>query len=410
MDWLAEILKPPILPAIFVAAGFILLKKPLSEILSGAVKTMIGFMILVFGVQIAIQVISPLNDLILKGFGAHSVLLNSEMMGANLLVNYGMEGFCVMFIAIAVNLLLARFSKFKSVYLTGHHLLYYSLLVAVLLGTMTPLPPWAVILTGGCFVGIYACLTVKVTQPFLKQVTGNNMIGFANSGNTGAIIGGLLGRLFKGGSRYEASDKNWFEVKDVVVLSTVVMFFYYIVFHAITGDVKDHWILDCILNSAGFGAAISVVFLGMRMLLAEIIQIIYTLHTKFVPNAAKGLDSSAVIAYSPSAWMAGFLISFAVGIAVMFVMLVTGFKYVAIPGVASCFFAGGSAAVFANAYGGKRGAVIASAVVGALISLSVVWLLSSAPRFGDSGITFGETEYGIWGGALAWLLKVFSGI
>ena len=110
MDWFIEILKPPILPAAVVVVGLLLLKKPFSGVLSGAIKTMIGFMLLVFGAQIVMWSVSPLTDIIWNGFGTQSVLLNSEFMGAALIADYGFEGFCVMFIAIVVNLLLARYT------------------------------------------------------------------------------------------------------------------------------------------------------------------------------------------------------------------------------------------------------------------------------------------------------------
>jgi PTS system ascorbate-specific IIC component len=410
MDWLIEIFKPPILPAIFVVIGLVLQKKPAVAILSGAIKTMIGFMLLIFGMQIAIQTIVPLNDLLMEGFGVRSALLNSEMMGAALLADYGFEGFCVMFLAVAVNILLAKYSKVNGVYLTGHHLLYFSLLITVLFSTLTPWPSWAVIIIGGCCVGVYAGLIVKATQPFLKQVTGKEQVGFANSGNTGAIIGGLLGKIFKGGPKYESQKSSRFEIRDVVVLSTVVMFIYYLVFNVFAGTTtQGQWIFDSLIKAVSFAAAMSIVFLGMRMLLAEIIQIIYALHLKFAPDAVKGLDASAIISYSPNAWMAGFIISFITGIASMILMLVFGAEFTVIPGVASCFFAGGAAAVFANAYGGKRGVLVTSIVVGVVISLSSVWLLSSAQLVGSYGVAFGETEYGVWGSVIVWLAKLFGG-
>lgn len=409
MDWFIEILKLPILPAAVVVVGLLLLKKPFSGVLSGAIKTMIGFMLLVFGAQIVMWSVSPLTDIIWNGFGTQSVLLNSEFMGAALIADYGFEGFCVMFIAIVVNLLLARYTKANGIYLTGHHLLYSSLLITVILGTLTPLPPWAVIVTGGALVGVYACLTVKATQPLLHRVTGSGDIGFANSGNTGVLLGSLLGKLFQGKKKFEKGQKSRFEMKDVVVLSTVVMFFYYLLFSIAAGKTQGNWGLDCLLYAVGFGAAVSVVFLGMRMLLAEIIQIMYALQARFAPKAVKGLDASAVISYCPAAWMWGFLLSFAAGIAVMLIALLAGARCVVLPGVASCFFTGGSSAVFANAYGGKRGVVISSVAVGLVISLSIMWMTSSVQALDGYGVAFGETEYGVWGGLAAWFVRLFAG-
>lgn len=397
-----ETLKTPALAALFALFGLALFKRPLAGVLSGTMKTLIGYMLIVFATRIATEAVGPIVEWARGGFGSDAVILNSEFMGAILLGRYGFEGFCVMFIAIAVNILMARYTKLNGSYLTGHHLLYSSLLASAILGG-TRLEPWAAALLGGVIVGLYASVSVKATRPFLEKVTGSAGIGFANSGNTAIVLGSLIGKLCSGKRRFDKGRKARFEIKDVAVLSTAAMFFYNLFFGFAANAPFEQIAQECVASALCFGAATYAVFLGMRMLLAEVIQLIYALHGKFAPKAVKGVDASAVISYAPAAWIFGFVICFAAGVAFMLVSIVSKAKFIVLPGVASSFFAGGACAVFANAYGGKRGAAVACAVLGIVIPLGAIFLQSSSPYAPAAGFAFGETEYGVWGGLLAWV-------
>lgn len=407
---LTEIMKHSLLPAVFVAISLVLLKKSLSNVVSGVIKTMIGFFLLAVGMNTLKLVISPLYDLIYSEFGVYPLLLNSEMMGASLTIEFGLEGFAVMIAAMGVNLLLARYTKINAVYTTGHHFLYSALLAVVILKTVSNLPTWAVVLVGGIVVGIYSSLSVKATQPILKRLTGNNKIGFANSCTSAVMVSCLIAKLYKGKEKFTKDQKSRFEIKDVVVLSTIVMFMYYFAFNLLSNKIDIDTIVECIIYAIGFGAVNSVVFLGVRMLLADIINIMHIFQNKFAPNAIKGLDASAVVSYSPVAWIWGFIISFASGVLVLIISLIISSEVVVLPGVASCFFAGGASAVFANAYGGKRAVVISSIIIGVLIPVLISVLVTALPSLNSYSIAFGEMEYSLWGSLFALFTRIFSAL
>ena len=71
-----------------------------------------------------------------------------------------------------------------------------------------------------------------------------------------------------------------------------------------------------------------------------------------------------------------------------------------IPGMVPHFFDGGTAGVFGNATGGRRGAVIGALINGFLITLIPALLLSFLGSLGLSNTTFGDTDFG-WVGILA---------
>lgn len=76
----------------------------------------------------------------------------------------------------------------------------------------------------------------------------------------------------------------------------------------------------------------------------------------------------------------------------MFIMI--GMKtIVIIPGVVGHFFCGAAAGIFGNATGGKRGAVIGSAVNSLLISWLPLFILPVLGSLSLASSTFADTDY-----------------
>ena len=80
------------------------------------------------------------------------------------------------------------------------------------------------------------------------------------------------------------------------------------------------------------------------------------------------LDCPVLFTFAPNAVVYGFIFTTIGTVIGMFLWPLFGLPMV-IPGIMSNFFAGGTAAIFANAMGGRRGTIIASIVHGLFISL-----------------------------------------
>ena len=168
------------------------------------------------------------------------------------------------------------------------------------------------------------------------------------------------------------------------------------------------WVINCLMYAIKFAAAMAILLQGIRMFISELLQILMHLSRKFVTEMIPGVDASAVMSYSPKAWMTGFGISYTVGVVTMILMIVLSSPYVVIIGVGSHFFAGGVTGVFGHATGGKRGAIVAAIVTGVLISVLPALLMPHTGEFAMTGAAFGETEYGVWGTLFVWIIKLFG--
>jgi len=73
------------------------------------------------------------------------------------------------------NILIARFTRFKYIFLTGHHTLYMACMIAVILSVagFTNLP---LILLGGLALGIIMSVSPAFVQKYMVQLTGNDTL------------------------------------------------------------------------------------------------------------------------------------------------------------------------------------------------------------------------------------------
>lgn len=101
-----------------------------------------------------------------------------------------------------------------------------------------------------------------------------------------------------------------------------------------------------------------VLMAGVRLLLGEIVPAFRGISMKLVPNAKPALDCPVLFPYSPNAVIVGFITTTigSVILIAMFTLPLIGFAVI-VP-VLTNFFAGGTAGIFGNVVGGRRGAII----------------------------------------------------
>ena len=308
-----------------------------------------------------------------------------------------------MLVGMIVNVLLARFTRFKYLFLTGQAMMYISCITAVILISAKVESDLLVILFGGIFVGTLLTVTPAITQPFMKKITGNNKVAMGHTGNIGYASAGVIGKWF-GNSKHSTEDlnipKSFGFLRDSTVSIMLVMTVVYLVLSIATGFdyVEKHLsngtsaIVFSLIQAGTFTAGFVVILQGVRMVLAEIVPACQGIAQKLVPNSKPALDVPIIFSYAPNAVLIGFFTSFIVGILSMFGMIALKTTII-IPGVVGHFFCGAAAGIYGNATGGRRGAILGSAFNSLLLSwlpLAVLPLLGSLKM---SASTFADTDY-----------------
>lgn len=331
------------------------------------------------------------------------VVPSNEAVVAIALVKYGSITALIMFVGMVVNIALARFTKFKYIFLTGQAMLYVSCLTAVILVSAGLGTGWKTIILGGLFEGTLLTVTPALCQPFMREITHGDAVAMGHTGNIGYAIAGWIGKIF-GNKKHSTEDIQFPKalgfLRDSTVSITLVMAIVYICLAIASGphfvetklSAGTNFLVYVIVQAGTFAAGFAVVLQGVRMILAEIVPAFQGISKKLVPNSKPALDVPIIFPYAPNAVLLGFFVSFIVGTLSMFVMIAMH-TTVIIPGVVGHFFCGAAAAIYGNSKGGRRGAILGATVNSLLISWLPLYILPMLGSLKLAASTFADTDY-----------------
>lgn len=410
-DVLAE---PSILVGLIALIGLIAQKKPATECIKGTVKTVMGFLILGAGASLIVSSLGDFSRIFYHAFGIAGVVPNNEAIVAVAQKNFGTEMAMIMFFAMVINIAIARFTPWKYIFLTGHHTLFMSMMVAVILAT-AGISGWLLIAVGSLVVGVSMVLFPAIIHPYMKQVTGSDDVAFGHFSSVSQLLSAFIGSKF--GDKEKSTEdmdvpKSLLFLRDTPVAIAFTMFFIFIFTCLFAGPaaVKEmnaggkNWFMFSLIQSITFAAGVYIVLQGVRMVIAEIVPAFKGISDKLVPDAKPALDCPVVFPYAPNAVLVGFLSSFVAGVIGMFLLYMLNMTVI-IPGVVPHFFVGAAAGVFGNATGGRRGAMLGAFANGLLITFLPVFLMPVLGSIGLENTTFSDPDFGVVGILLGLIVR-----
>ncbi|WP_421220427.1 PTS ascorbate transporter subunit IIC [Aeromonas jandaei] len=406
--------EPAVLVGLIALIGLIAQKKPVTECIKGTVKTIMGFVILGAGATLVINSLGDFAVIFQHAFGIKGVVPNNEAIVSIAQTSFGKEMAMIMFFAMLVNILIARLTPWKFIFLTGHHTLFMSMMVAVILsaGGMSGMPLIAV---GSLVVGVAMVFFPAIAHPFMKQITGSDDVALGHFSTCSYVLSALIGAKF-GNKAHSCEDvqvpKSLLFLRDTPVAISFTMGIIFLVTSAFAGPEfvssvakGKHWFMFSLMQSITFAAGVYVILQGVRMVIAEIVPAFKGISDKLVPNAKPALDCPIVFPYAPNAVLIGFLSSFAAGLVGMALLYAMGLTVI-IPGVVPHFFVGAAAGVFGNATGGRRGAILGSFANGLLLlTILPVFLLPVLGDLGFANTTFSDSDFGVVGILLGLIVR-----
>lgn len=412
LDLVISIVRTPaILVALIAILGLVLQKKSFSDVMTGGIKTFIGFLVLSGGAGIVSGALAPMGKMFVHAFNVQGVIPNNEAVVATVLVTYGSSTALIMLVSMIVNVLLARFTKFKYIYLSGHVMLYMSAMLAVIM-SVAGFSTWPLIIFGGLILGIADTIMPALVQPFVKQVTKNDSVALAHTGDFGYFISGVVAKTF--GNKSKSTEdlnipKSVSFLRDSTVSITLTMAVIYVILAIFAGSSYVgrmsggvNYIVYAIIQAGTFAGGVYVILAGVRLILNEIIPAFKGISENLVPNAKPALDCPIIFPYAPNAVIVGFFSSFIGGILSMIVMILLH-TVIVIPGVVAHFMSGATSGVIGNAVGGRRGAILGAFVQGIVISFLPLALIPVLGKVGLGNAMFSDSDFGIIGSYVGWL-------
>ena len=431
LDFIINILATPaICVGLLAMVGLILQGKPVEEVVKGTIKTIVGFLVVSAGASyIQTGSLLAFGDLFNYAFNMQGVVPNNEAVVSLALTKFGADSAYIMVAGMILNIVLARFSNLKYIFLTGHHTLYMACMLAVIL-SLCGLSSWMLWIAGGCLLAFICAFSPWYCAPTMEKIVETDELGFGHFGGLGYWLSAQCGKLFKGKVNESTEDLNFPQrltfLRDTTVSIGITMVIFFIVVTGVavakglldvagdystlsalvSGDTKTHWLVWAITRGLDFSGAVYVILSGVRLIVSELVPAFKGIAEKLVPGAVPAIDCPVVFPYAPNAVLIGFLVSFVGGVVGLLVLALVNKAFpvaMILPGVVPHFFCGATAGVFGNAEGGWRGCLLGSFVHGLLITFLPAAVMPVFTNLGFTSATFLDADF-------SWMALVFGNL
>ena len=279
----------------------------------------------------------------------------------------------VMITAWVVNLILAKITPIKTIFLTGHVAYCDSAFITFFLYKVVGLTGGALFIGAVMTCAVYWWLFPALLRKFLTPMLGETPLTLGHNLCISGIITTQLARLF--GKKEESAENislpGWLSIfKDSVVAYSIIMGVIYLIITIIAGPEivatkagNTNYIIFGI--NQGLTMAVGVMCSsGVRMFLNELIPA-FKGSDRLVP-APSQLSTALFWSYAPTAALLGF--SYCCRAVCRGWHPGLGwFSVMAIPSVIPLFFGGCTLGVFANFWGGWKGVIGATFLMGIII-------------------------------------------
>ena len=396
---------PALFMGLVVAIGLILQRKPIDAILKGIFKGIIGMVILLKGVDIVVSSITPLANAFSGLFNTQS---NSTLGDFNVFLGqYGSYVGLILLCGFVINIIIARYTRFKTIYLTGNILFWYPMLFLAV-GIENNVSGLKLFIFTLIMYILVITIFPYILRKHVKYVTGNDSFTIGHTASIYCLLGSYIGKLVG------QKDKNIENLnlpkslsffRDTNITAAIVMFIVYIIVGLFIGKESRIAIYGSeplstysLIQGITFAAGMIILLTGVRMILGEIIPSFKGIADKLAKGSIPALDIPMIFPYGPNALLIGFIIALITSIGTLFLLGASGvLTFALIPLVVACYFDVAPGAIFANARGGWPAAIITSALGGIILMvLAAISLNLVSGTVGNFIQTYGGNEFSIW--------------
>ncbi len=410
--------QPAVLFGLIALLGLLLQKKTASEVMVGTVKTVIGFFVLIGGVNLLSAAIMPLSGWMQAIIGVPGIQPQEFVVMGYVMKTHGAEVGMAVMLGFGINLLLARFTKYKYIAITGHLMLHWAAWIVGMVAA-TSLPSYQVVLLSGLICGLQYWLSPTIHHYFMRN--NENLTdewSLYTHEVTGIALASTLGKWI--GNKDKRCDdievpESFEWLRDTTVGMAVIASILWVIIGLIAGKTVvettsggQNWVIYLMLLGIQFSGGLTVLLYGVRMLIAELVPAFNGISERLVPGAIPGLDYPTVFHFAPNAVFIGFIFNLLGAIAATAVMVALKFPIVILPAVWINLWQGALVGVFADAYGGRRATVIITFLTGFISALgwSVIYPLQGIAA--DCGAVYNYTDSGTIGIGIAWLINLIK--
>ncbi|MDZ5550262.1 PTS ascorbate transporter subunit IIC [Enterococcus cecorum] len=410
--------QPAFLIGLIVFVGYVLLKRPLYESISGFLKATVGsgglvnnFRPILVGLKDRFQLHAMVTD---PYFGQNAVTEGIEKTFGR---TFG-DTMLLLLIAFIFNILLVRFRKYtklRAVFTTGNVQVQQAATAFWLLLFCFPqLGRIEVLLVMGLILGCYWAVGSNLTVDICQDLTEGAGFAVAHQQMFGIYLFAKLSERFKknkSNKRLEDIELPGFLSmfnENMVATSILMLLFFGIILLVLGQDYLlkagfmqpgQSFLFYILQTSLMFAVYLAILQLGVRTFVAELTDSFNGISNTLLPGAVPGIDIAATFAFgSSNAVTVGFLFG-ALGQFVMIMLLILlKSPTIVVAGFIPLFFDNAAIAVFSNNRGGIKAAIIFPFISG-LIQVGGSALIASWVGLSQFGGYIGMFDWAtVWPG------------
>ncbi|MDQ0150824.1 PTS ascorbate transporter subunit IIC [Eubacterium multiforme] len=409
--------KPAFFIGFIVLIGYLLLKRPVYDAIAGFIKATVGYLILNVAAGGLVSNFRPILAGLKDRFNLQAAVIDPYFGQTAAQEAIGGIGrsfsmmMVVLLIAFMFNLvlvLLRKFSKVRTVFITGHVMVQQSATALWLVFFCFPqLQDMGVVVMLGLLLGTYWAVFSNLTVEPCQELTEGGGFAVGHQQMLGIwITDKIAGKIGNNKKKIEELELPGFLsiFNDNVVATGILMTFFFGIIMLILGPDLMHnidkgfnqntnFLFYILEKSLNFAVYLSILQLGVRMFVAELTESFQGISNKLLPGSVPAVDCAATYGFGhPNAVTIGFLFG-ALGQFLAIIGLVV-FKspVLIISGFVPLFFDNATFAVFANKKGGLKASMIIPFVSGLLQVLGGAF----------AAYYFGLAQYGGWHGNFDW--------
>ena len=203
--------EPTVVLGLVAMIGLIAMKNRPSTVIQGTMKTMLGFLILSAGSSLIASALTPFSTMFNAAFGMSGVVPEDNALVAAVQTVLGFETPMIMLLSFVINIILARITPFKYIFLTGHMMFSFAGTMAIVLDQMG-INGWMAVAIGSVVQGICMVVFPAIAQPYTRKILKTDEVAFGFWGSSLIVFSGFVGRLVRKKNRDEETD-TWEKVK-----------------------------------------------------------------------------------------------------------------------------------------------------------------------------------------------------
>ena len=419
--------KPAFFIGLIVFIGLLVIGKKWYEAFAGFVKTAVGFFVLTVGSNGLSSTFRPIVNAIGAKFGLQAAVVDTYFLMGQIYgegglysipgaVVWTMLSFIVSFVWNFILVIFNKYTKCRTLYVTGHTLSAYTSMILWFIYLVCPeTQTLGFSILFGILAGTWAAVGSNITFEATQSLTNNSGMAIGHQEILGIWFTDKFAHFFAGKNSKKVEDvklPGFLSIfNDNVVSTAVIMTVFLGTVILIVGRdtvsmydttlTASTFMITYILTTCfHFSVYMYILLAGVRMFVSELMKAFDGISKKVVKGAVPAVDCAISFNFShPNVPLFGFIFGFFGQLVAIIGLLVFKSPLFLVPGFVPLFFDNATIAVYANNKGGKNAAVIMPFLNGifqVLVSLVMILFIQSVcgvsltawPAFFDNNTFF----------------------